>query len=131
VVTATRTIAEKGRPRWLHRVAEILRQRFQSRVTVEEIAAEVGVPAARVSTVFREVYRRSLVEEQRRLRVEFACQRLLDVDVPLAQIALEAGFADQPHFCRTFKVAMGMTPAQYRAMLRGGRGRQPMPQSSP
>jgi len=36
----------------------------------------------------------------------------------LAEIALDAGFADQAHFTRMFKAAFGLTPASYRA-LRG------------
>src|SRR2546430_8914454 len=123
LVTASRTAMDVGRPRWLDRVSELLRECFRNRLTLEEIASDVGVPAARVSTVFRTIYRRSVAEEQRRLRIDFACRRLLDVEASLADIALEAGFADQPHFSRTFKAQMGMTPAQYRAVMRGD-GRQ-------
>jgi AraC family transcriptional regulator len=118
LVTASRTAMDSGRPRWLDRVAELLRERFRDRLTLEEIASDVGVSAARVSTVFRTIYRQSLAEEQRRLRVDFACRRLLDAEVSLADIALEAGFADQPHFSRTFKAQMGMTPTQYRVVMR-------------
>jgi AraC-like DNA-binding protein len=32
---------------------------------------------------------------------------------PLAEAAIEAGFADQAHFSRTFKAAFGMTPGRY------------------
>lgn len=32
----------------------------------------------------------------------------------LARVAVEAGFADQSHFTRTFKKLVGMTPGQYR-----------------
>src|SRR6266480_396480 len=102
LVTASRTAMDVGRPRWLDRVAELLRECFRNRLTLEEIASDVGVSAARVSTVFRTIYRRSVAEEQRRLRIDFACRRLLDVEASLADIALEAGFADQPHFSRTF-----------------------------
>ena len=33
---------------------------------------------------------------------------------PIAEAALNAGFADQPHFHRTFKRLMAATPNQYR-----------------
>jgi AraC-like DNA-binding protein len=35
---------------------------------------------------------------------------------PLADVALEAGFADQAHLTRVFKAAFGLTPARYRAL---------------
>jgi AraC-like DNA-binding protein len=37
-------------------------------------------------------------------------------DRSLAEVAYEAGFADQAHFTRTFKAAFGLTPARYRAL---------------
>jgi AraC family transcriptional regulator len=95
-------------------VTKILSDQFRSRLTLEEIAAEVGASPARVSAVFRRVYHRSIAEEQRRLRVEFASERLRDRDASLADIALEAGFSDQPHFSRAFKQVTGMTPARFR-----------------
>src|SRR5262249_30656530 len=39
---------------------------------------------------------------------------------PLAEVACDAGFADQPHFTRAFKSAFGLTPARYRALGREG-----------
>ncbi len=39
----------------------------------------------------------------------------------LAEVACEAGFADQAHFTRVFKAAFGLTPARYRALRAGPR----------
>ncbi len=36
--------------------------------------------------------------------------------LPVVQVALDAGFADQAHFTRHFAAAYGMTPAHYRAL---------------
>jgi AraC-like DNA-binding protein len=38
---------------------------------------------------------------------------------PLADVASDAGFADQAHFTRVFKAAFGLTPARYRALRQG------------
>jgi len=110
---------ENDRPAWLDRVDDILRDEFRSHLTLEEIAAEVGVSPSRVSVVFRRVYHRSIAEEQRRLRVEYARERLHDCRTSLAEIALEAGFSDQPHFSRAFKQVTGTTPARFRAAVAG------------
>jgi AraC-like DNA-binding protein len=48
-------------------------------------------------------------------RLEFARQ-LMHRERPLAEVACEAGFADQAHFTRVFKAAFGLTPARYRAL---------------
>jgi len=115
LVNARRANIERGCPAWLERVEELVHDQFQRPLTLAGIANEIGVPAALVSSTFRRVHGRFVADEQRRLRVEFASRRLVNSDVSLAEIALEAGFADQPHFTRTFKRATGMTPAQYRA----------------
>jgi len=108
---------EHESPPWLERIDRMLRERFRSRLTLEEIAGAVGISPARVSAIFRRVRHRSLGEEQRRLRIEFACGRLQERDATLADVAVECGFSDQPHFTRAFKDTMGMTPAQYRALF--------------
>lgn len=46
-------------------------------------------------------------------RIQFAHSRLKS-GAPLAEVALEAGFADQAHFQRTFKQLLAATPGQYR-----------------
>src|SRR5207245_6627080 len=43
-------------------------------------------------------------------------RRLMHGARPLADVAGEAGFADQAHFTRVFKTAFGLTPARYRAL---------------
>jgi AraC-like DNA-binding protein len=48
-------------------------------------------------------------------RLDLARQRM-GAGRPLADVAAEAGFADQAHFTRTFKAMFGMTPARYRAL---------------
>jgi AraC-like DNA-binding protein len=44
-------------------------------------------------------------------------RRLLKRSMPLAEAAVEAGFADQSHMTRQFKRAYGLTPARWAAAL--------------
>jgi AraC-like DNA-binding protein len=53
-------------------------------------------------------------------RLDLARQLILEAR-PLADVAGEAGFADQAHFTRVFKAAFGLTPARYRALRRAPR----------
>lgn len=54
-----------------------------------------------------------------KLRIE-AAMRLLHGDDSIARIGQACGFSDQSAFARQFKSTVGMTPRDYRAMVRAG-----------
>jgi AraC family transcriptional regulator len=68
--------------------------------------------------VFRDFYGKSPGEYLRQLRLDWAEAQMRITDAPLSQIALQAGFADQSHFTRTFKRHTGLTPGKYRQASR-------------
>jgi AraC family transcriptional regulator len=105
-------------PRWLASAEELLRARIGDRVSLGELAAVVGVHPAHLARAFRARYGVSVGEYGRRLRLEWATAEIARGDIPLAMIATQAGFADQSHFTRLFKLYVGMTPARYREHAR-------------
>ena len=107
-----------GAPAWLARAKEILRGRVGERLTLSDLAREVGVHPVYLACAFRRHCGRTVGEYQRRLRVEVACRELMKGDAPLAQVAQAAGFADQSQFSKTFKRVVGLTPTEYRKAFR-------------
>lgn len=106
-------------PCWLEQARELLHERCCERLSQTEIAELVGVHPVHLAREFRRFYRCTIGEYLRRLRVEFACRQLSSAsDAPLSEIALAAGFFDQSHFARTFKMLVGTTPNQYRIASR-------------
>jgi AraC family transcriptional regulator len=95
---------------WLRRVIDRLEADLTDAPTLTELAAEVGVHPAHLSRAFRQVRGETVGEYLRRRRVEQA-ERALAGPRPLAEIAADAGFADQAHFTRVFRRHFGMTPA--------------------
>jgi AraC family transcriptional regulator len=102
-------------PAWLRAVKDLLHDRFSETIRLNEIAEQVGVHPVHLARAFRQRYGCSLGEYQRRLRVEHASRELIATKRSLADIALDAGFADQAHFSRVFKERAGLTPAKFRA----------------
>jgi AraC family transcriptional regulator len=107
-------------PSWLRRVEEFLSENACHRLHVERVAEVAGVHVVHLARVFRRFHGCTVGEYLRRLRIERAIEELRSTDKPLADIAGNAGFSDQSHFCRAFKLTAGMTPGQYRKSLRGG-----------
>jgi AraC family transcriptional regulator len=119
-LTATAGRGPSARPpgRWTREAYELIHERFREMPTLTEIAGQVGVHPSHLARSFRAHYRESIGECARRLRLEWAASRLIGSDVPLASLAIEAGFVDQSHFTRAFKRRFGITPARYRAAHR-------------
>lgn len=100
------------------RARDFIHEHFNQRITLSCIAESIGAHPAYLAREFHKHYRCSVGEYIRRLRIEFACRLISDSDDSLASIALSAGFFDQSHFSRTFKLLTGISPAKYRNSFR-------------
>jgi AraC family transcriptional regulator len=107
---------DKRAPRWLRDACDVLSTQLDV-VSLRAFAAQAGVHPVHFAATFRRFLGCSLGEYQRRRRFEYARQRLADRSMTVAQIAVDAGFADQSHLTRTFKRFSGMTPSAYRTFL--------------
>ena len=114
----------EGRPRagrvppWLERARELLQGRSADVPTLGELAVEVGVHPVYLAREFRKFFGASVGEYVRRRRLEAACRELAESDLPLSEVAGNAGFYDQSHFCNSFKRHTGLTPAAFRSVTR-------------
>jgi AraC family transcriptional regulator len=109
-------------PPWLARTQELLHSRFAEPISLAEFASEAGVHPMHLARTFRLHFGCSVGAYVRHLRAEFAARRLAVLDVPLSEIATEAGFSDQSHLTKVFKRERGVTPAEYRRSLRARAG---------
>jgi AraC family transcriptional regulator len=109
--------AGKDRPRWVERARELVEHSGVGSPGLAQIAAEVGVHPVHLAATFRRFYGCSIGEYSRRRRLEHARRLLADRSSSLAQVAVQAGFADQSHLTRAFRRHAGVTPARYRTFL--------------
>ena len=109
---------ERGAPRWLEQVKEMLHESVSSPPSLETLAKATGVHPVYLAREFRKRFHCTVGEYLRQLRVEVACRQMSATTTSLADIATASGFYDQSHFSNTFKRYTGMTPAEYRMMTR-------------
>jgi AraC family transcriptional regulator len=102
------------RPHWWSQLDEAIRSRFREKLSFAEIARDLGIHPVHLARTCRRIEKRTLGEYVQALRVRHACKELGDRDRSLADIAFEAGFADQSHFTRMFRKFVGTTPARFR-----------------
>lgn len=108
-------------PAWVSRVRDYLHAHYAERLALADVAAVAGVHPVHLSREFPRRFGTTLGEYVRTLRIEQAARALSSTDRPMADIALDAGFASQAHFTRCFKTRTGITPAAYRANSRSSR----------
>ena len=96
----------------MRRARDRLRERWDQRVTLAELATVAGLSRFELVRRFHAQNGVTPHAFQVNLRVEHA-RRLLAAGVAPAEVAAACGFADQPHLNRVFKRAVGVTPGRY------------------
>src|SRR5690348_4052203 len=84
-----------------------------------DLARALGVRRAWLGRAYRRWRGEGLPSALRRRRVAAAAALMEASDLPLAEVALAAGFCDQSHMNRGFQRVMGRTPAAVRAAKLG------------
>jgi AraC-like DNA-binding protein len=106
----------RGRDRAEHaavrRAREHLRDRWDQRVTLDQLSKVAGLSRFELVRRFREHNAVTPHAFQTDLRIAEA-RRLLSAGFAPAEVAATCGFADQPHLSRVFKRAVGVSPGRY------------------
>jgi AraC family transcriptional regulator len=87
-------------------------------IRVSDLCALVRFSEAHFSRSFKRIFGETPHAFVLRRRLQFAAQYMLQTDVPLCDIALRCGFADQAHFSKQFRRAKGLTPSAWRRKAR-------------
>ena len=88
-------------------------------MSLEQIAAEFDLSVSHFSRAFRVSTGLPPHQWLLRQRVKAAKQLMTVRDLPLSEIAISAGFANQSHFTRVFSAAVGVSPAAWRRDVKG------------
>lgn len=104
-------------PLFVRRAHELVTELFRTQLTLDEIAATVGVPPAQLARAFRTHYGCTIAQHIRQLRLEAAEHELVTTDARLVEIALRAGYYDQSHFSNAYRRHYGITPSERRRQL--------------
>ncbi|MBC3984427.1 helix-turn-helix transcriptional regulator [Streptomyces sp. AC536] len=97
-------------PRRLAEVVDFIHAHLARRVTLAELAAVAGVSESHFTRAFKASTGDSPHQYVLQRRLEHARRELVRTDRPIAEIAAEAGFADQSHLTRTMRRHDGATP---------------------
>jgi AraC-like DNA-binding protein len=107
---------------WQERQAcERLEADLSGKLSLQQIAAEFGLSVSHFSRAFRTSTGLPPHQWLLRQRVKAAKQLMTVHDLPLSEIAISVGFANQSHFTRVFSAMAGVSPAAWRREAQGAR----------
>ncbi|MFS8037023.1 helix-turn-helix domain-containing protein [Xanthobacter sp. AM11] len=106
-------------PRQLRRVTAFIEENCLRNVRLQELAALTDLSQSYFSHAFKAATGLPPGQWHMQARMRRVQHMLEDAQLPLTQIAVAAGFADQAHFTRVFRRFCGVTPAAWRRARRG------------
>jgi AraC-like DNA-binding protein len=83
-------------------------------LSLKEFAARVGMTESRFSRFFQRATGNTFSEFVNRLRINKACQLLMETDRYIANVCYDVGFNNIANFNRRFLQIKGMTPREFR-----------------
>lgn len=95
------------------RIIDLIENQLNENISLDDLAAAVGLSPFHFSRQFKSEFGVAPYAYVIRKRISKAQEILRQGRVPLKSIALDCGFSDQSHFCRTFRKIVGVTPARY------------------
>ena len=105
-------------PAWLRDAMGGMREGWRPGLTVGVVARAAQVHPVYLARCIRRWYGVGAAEVLRRSRLEHAADAMVRSTMRLSAIAHAAGFSDEPHLCRDFARAVGVTPGRYRHLAR-------------
>ncbi len=102
----------------LDRISELIRDRLEDNLTLEELSEVSGFSRYQLIRLFRKHYGLPPHAWQLDQRIRRARQLLKQSNASLGEIAQQLGFADQAHFQRHFRQRTALTPGQFQAFFR-------------
>jgi transcriptional regulator GlxA family with amidase domain len=105
---------QEREPPSLFNISTFVLEHIDQPLSVERIAAGVGMSARTLTRRCREHLNQSPAELVRRIRIDEARRLLEDTALPLKDISERAGLGDASTMWRAFTRRLGVTPAKYR-----------------
>ncbi|GHO85691.1 AraC family transcriptional regulator [Dictyobacter formicarum] len=100
--------------RQIGRVRDYIQAHLDQDLSLEALAQQVGFSPYHFARLFRRTTGESPHQFVVRQQIEQAQRLFKETTMPLAQVALACGFANQSHLTRAFKRYLGLTPRAFR-----------------
>ncbi|MCR4762513.1 MAG: AraC family transcriptional regulator [Lachnospiraceae bacterium] len=95
-------------------ILQFINDNYASVTSIAEVSDRLHVSESSLCRMFRSKLDSTPTEYINRLKIEYACNRLVESHRSVTQIGHDCGFESCSYFVRVFKRVTGCTPSQYR-----------------
>ena len=93
---------------------ELVENRYDDNLTVEEAASVCNFSASHFSKMFRQLTGTSFTQYLKNYRLEIASKKLKEKSMTVSRVALECGFNNLSYFTRAFRQKYGVAPYSFK-----------------
>jgi AraC family L-rhamnose operon transcriptional activator RhaR len=91
-----------------------IKNEYTNALTCEKLAGRSYLSPSYFNKIFKEETGKTALQMLQNIRVDEACNLLLNTSLPASQIAINVGYSDTKFFYKLFKQIIGKTPGDYR-----------------
>lgn len=99
------------------KVFSFMIEHFKEDLSLEAVAHIAHLSPTSFCRYFKAITQKTFIEMLHEFRLHHVCQLLQKSDLPIQQIAFDAGFNDIPYFNKLFRKKYGITPNDYRKAM--------------
>jgi AraC family transcriptional regulator len=109
------SVVRGGLAPWqLHRATEMLKANLDGQIALSQVARECKLSVSHFVRAFKQTIGEPPYRWLLQQRIDAAKELLLHSGLPMVEIALKCGFADQACFIRAFRKLLNTTPGEWR-----------------
>ena len=102
----------------LNKVEAFLMNHFIQDISVNDLASHLYISESSVRRLFQKHYKESFSQRLKKIRLNVACDLLINTSLPVSLILEKVGYDNQANFNRQFKSYKQVTPTQYRIAMK-------------
>ena len=96
-------------------VLSYITQHYKEITHLDEISAQFFVSTPHLCRIFKKHTGMTISHYVNHVKIQHACELLVNTDKTITEIALECGFNSSMYFCKTFKKQINCTPSEFRS----------------
>ncbi|MBC2839270.1 helix-turn-helix transcriptional regulator [Robiginitalea sp. SC105] len=96
-------------------LADNIRDHIERKITLEDMAREIGLPVKKLQKGIRYLYGHSAHEFISNIRLELARELIETTDMNISEICYSIGYSSRSHFSKMFRSRYGVLPSSYKS----------------